>query len=150
MVTAEHSATYSKNRRDRGEVRISLWVPSGRVDELRQIAEAMRAQADLKAGRSSKTPSVQIPKLEIPELDPPGWSYLKIGREEIALHMILRENGARWRNETKDPAPATWKIRSDLVEKLGLEARVVLTEDGLQNRTLEADRVKAQASGGPR
>jgi len=128
MVTAEHSATYSKNRRDRGEVRVSVWVPRSRVDELRQISAAMRAQADLAAGRCSKTPPVRIPQLEVPELPPPSWCYLKIGREEIALHMILRKNGAIWRNEKQEPAPVTWKIRSDLVPKLGLEDRVVLSK----------------------
>ena len=125
MATAEHSASYKSRRIERGEVRVSVWIPASRVDELRQIADSMCAQADLAAGRPSKTPPVQVPRFETPELPPPGWSYLRVERDEIWLHMMLRANGATWRNEKQTPEPNTWQIRSDLVPKLGLEARVV-------------------------
>lgn len=39
---AERNARYEKKRRGRGQVRVAVWVPADRVDELRQFAAKLR------------------------------------------------------------------------------------------------------------
>ena len=40
---AVRTARYDTRRRQRGEVRVSVWVPADRVDELQAIAAGMRS-----------------------------------------------------------------------------------------------------------
>lgn len=40
---AIRTARYDTRRKDRGEVRISVWVPADRVEEIQRIAARMRA-----------------------------------------------------------------------------------------------------------
>ena len=44
---AARTARYADRRRHRGELRVSVWVPADRVDELQAIAEQMRRNSAL-------------------------------------------------------------------------------------------------------
>ena len=79
-----------------------------------------RRQAELADGLTSPTPVVQVPVVEIPELPPPGYAWVQSAAGEILMHKMLRANGAEWFGRKK-----LWRIRSDLVEPLGLRDRVV-------------------------
>lgn len=111
---------YKTRRKERGEVRVSVWVPADKARHLRDIATMWRRQAELADGLTSPTPVVQVPVVEIPELPPPGYAWVQSAAGEILMHKILRANGAEWFGRKK-----LWRIRSDLVELLGLQDRVV-------------------------
>ena len=111
---------YKTRRKERGEVRVSVWVPADKARQLRDIATMWRRQAELADGLTSPTPTVQVPVVEIPELPPPGYAWVQSDSGEILMHKMLRANGAEWFGRKK-----LWRIRSDLVEPLGLRDRVV-------------------------
>ncbi|HEY9758746.1 MAG TPA: hypothetical protein V6C97_26500 [Oculatellaceae cyanobacterium] len=116
---------YEESRKTRGDKRVGLWCPEDRVEELKAFAAKLRAESDVKGKRPSKTPRVVVPKLEIPEAPPPGWAYLRIDEDELALRMVVKANGGQWINGGPERTNKTWKLRSDLVDKLGLCSRVV-------------------------
>ncbi len=120
---AERQRNYKQRRRERGEVRVSVWVPATYAQRLRDIAAMWRSEAEIEDGKT-RTPKIEIPKVEIPEHPPPRWAWLELGREEIALHKMLNANGGEWHGQRK-----LWRIRSDLVEPLGLRNRVVKEEE---------------------
>ena len=111
---------YKTRRKERGEVRVSVWVPADKAQQLRDIATMWRRQAELADGLTSPTPVVQVPVVEIPELPPPGYAWVQSAASEVLMHKILSANGAEWFGRQK-----LWRIRSDLVEPLGLQDRVV-------------------------
>ena len=78
-----------------------------------------RRQADLDDGVISPTPPVRVPKVEIPDLPPPGYAWIEVERDELAMRKLLKANGAEWFGKDK-----LWRIRSDLVEPLGLQNRI--------------------------
>lgn len=126
MATAEHSAAYRERRKQqRDEIRFTIWVPRRRADEFRAFVAKLEAEEDLEKKRPSKPPPVVVPKVEIPGVQPPGWSYLRIAEDELALRMIVKANGGQWINGGPQKTGKTWKLRSDLVDKLGLRPRVV-------------------------
>ena len=110
---------YKARRKDRGDVRVSVWVPADKAGQLRDIATMWRRQAELVDGLTSPTPPVRVPRVEIPDLPPPGYAWIKSSPDEILMHKILRANGAEWFGRKK-----LWRIRSDLVGPLGLQSRV--------------------------
>ena len=111
---------YKARRKDRGEVRVSVWVPADKAEQLRDIATMWRRQAELADGLTSPMPAVQVPVVEIPELPPPGYAWIQTEREELVMQKLLKANGAKWSKEVQ-----AWRLRSDLVDKLGLRNRVV-------------------------
>ena len=121
-MNREKQAAFRERQTELGRVRLSVWVPKERAAELREIAHHM-----CNPDRKEKTPPVQVPVFEVSKKHP-GWSYLRADIDEKWLHVLLKANGGRWQNAKKDH-PNTWRIRSDLVAKLGLESRVVLTEE---------------------
>ena len=111
---------YKARRKDRGEVRVSVWVPADKAKKLRDIATMWRRKAELADGLTSPTPPVRVPRVEIPDLPSPGYAWIKSKVDEVLMHKILRANGAEWVSKKQ-----LWRIRSDLVEPLGLKKRVV-------------------------
>ena len=117
---ASRQRGYKARRKDRGEVRVSVWVPADKAAQLRDIATMWRRQAELADGLTSPTPTVQVPVIEIPELPPPGYAWIRVERDELVMQKLLKANGAEWSKGTQ-----AWRLRSDLVEPLGLQGRVV-------------------------
>ena len=117
---AARQRNYKTRRSERGEVRVSVWVPENRAQQLREIAAMWRRESELEDGLKSPTPSVQVPRVEIPKLPPPGFSFVRIDYEEKAMQKLLKLNGGEWSKRA-----GAWKIRSDLVAKMGLLNRVI-------------------------
>ena len=116
---ASRQREYKTRRKKRGEVRVSVWVPENKAQQLRDIATMWRRQVDLSDGLISQTPAVQVPVVDIPELPPPGYAWIRVEAEELALQKLLKMNGGVWFK-----TPGVWRLRSDLVEKMGLRNRV--------------------------
>lgn len=117
----KRQTAYRRRRNQKGQVRIAVWVPKHRADELRRIAQAIC----LEKPKAQKDP-FGAPVIPVTGKTP-GWSYIQSSRDEVWLHMILKANKAQWQNAIKKH-PNTWRLRSDLVKELGLEKRVVATE----------------------
>ena len=100
-------------------MRVSVWVPADKAKQLRDIATMWRHQAELADGLTSPTPALQVPVVEIPELPPPGYAWVQVAADELAMQKLLKANGAKWSKEAQ-----AWRLRSDLVDKLGLRNRV--------------------------
>jgi hypothetical protein len=115
-----YTADYAAKRTREGEKRVALWVPESRVDEIKALAQKMRAEEMLKRKKTSPTPRLVIPRVDIPKVPPPGWAHLRVEQDERGLHKMLTANGGEW-----SPPNRAWVIRSDLVEKLGMENRVI-------------------------
>ena len=116
---AERQRAYKERRRERSETRVSVWVPAERAQQLRDIATMWRREGELRDGLTSRTPGVQIPKVEIPELPPPGYAWIRVEEDELAMQKLLKLNGGEWHWRR-----GAWRIRSDLVERMGLRSRV--------------------------
>lgn len=125
---ASRQRGYKARRKDRGEVRVSVWVPADKAKQLRDIATMWRRQAELADGLTSRRPPVRVPRVEIPDLPPPGYAWIKSSEDEVLMHKILHANGAEWFGRKK-----LWRIRSDLVEPLGLQSRVARRTSDLEN-----------------
>lgn len=118
-LVAARQRNYKARRLKRDEVRVSVWVPTDKAKQLRGIATMWRRQAELDDGVTSPTPPVRVPIVEIPDLPPPGYAWIKSSADEVLMHKLLRANGAQWCGQQK-----LWRIRSDLVEPLGLCNRI--------------------------
>jgi len=112
---------YKARRKNRGEVRVSVWIPAAKAGQLRDIATMWRRQAELADGLTSPTPPVQVPVVEIPDLPPPGYAWVRVEADELAMQKLLKANGAKWFKDAQ-----AWRLRSDLVDKLGLPCAVLL------------------------
>ena len=117
---AARQRDYKGRRSKRGETRVSVWVPDERVQQLRDIATMWRREAELRDGMTSPTPPVEIPKVEIPDLPPPGYAWIRVEADELAMKKLLKLNGGKWFRNA-----GAWQLRSDLVDKLGVRNRVV-------------------------
>lgn len=111
---------YKSRRRKRGETRVSVWVPQERAQQLRDIATMWRRESELRDGLTSPTPAVKIPVVKIPDLPPPGYAWVRVDVDELAMQKLVKLNGGEWFK-----SEGAWRLRSDLVEKLGLANRVV-------------------------
>ena len=47
MATAEHSAAYRERRKQRDEIRFTIWVPRRRVDEFKAFVAKLEAEEHL-------------------------------------------------------------------------------------------------------
>lgn len=120
----EWTRRYVSQRQERGEKQTTVWVPANRIEELKAFAARLRIEEGLEKEQPPKPPKVVVPQLDIPASKPPGWSYLRVAEDELALRMIVKANGGEWiRGNLK--VDKTWKLRTDLVAKLGLQGRVV-------------------------
>lgn len=117
---ASRQRDYKGRRRERGETRVSVWVPEERAQQLRDIATMWRRESELRDGLISPTPAVKVPVVEIPELPPPGYAWVRVEEDELAMRKLMKLNGGEWFWRV-----GAWRIRSDLVDKLGLANRVV-------------------------
>jgi len=103
---AERVARHRDEQRKRGLKLMKVWVPEEDAGRLKEAAKKMRAEAGLPLPEDNSPPF-------------PGWAYLRIGREEEELQKRLRSHGARWLKDAK-----VWRLRTDLVDELGLSGRV--------------------------
>ena len=110
---------YKTRRKQRGEVRVSVWVPADKAKQLRDIATMWRRQSELADGLTSPTPAVKVPVVEIPNLPPPGYAWVRVGADELAMQKLLKLNSGEWFKNAR-----AWRLRSDLIDKLGLRSRV--------------------------
>lgn len=133
----KRGAAYRKRRNQKGQVRIAVWVPKHRADELRKIAQAMCLEKPRAKSSGFGAPVVPVSGKS------PGWSYIKVEPDEAWLQMMLKANKATWQNKTKKH-PNTWRIRSDLVKEMGLEKRVVATESASPNHAKKAAKKPAE------
>lgn len=117
---ASRQREYKGRRRARGESRVSVWVPHERAQQLRDIATMWRREAELRDGVTSPPPALKIPVVEIPDLPPPGYAWVRVEADELAMQKLVKLNGGKWFKDA-----SAWRIRSDLVGKLGLKNRVV-------------------------
>ena len=83
-----------------------FWSPED-TQRIRDQAKTMRAEARLPLPTDNAPPF-------------PGWAYLRVGRGEKELTVMVRQHGARW-----IPQGQVWRLRADLVGELGLRNRVV-------------------------
>ena len=127
-LVAARQRNYKARRRERHEVRVSVWVPADKAQRLREIATMWRRQAELADGVTSPTPPVRVPEVEIPELPPPGFAWVRLKREERAMQMLLKANGAEWHKDAE-----AWRLRSDMVDKLGVRNRVCDWDPGARS-----------------
>ena len=118
---------YQSRREARDEVRVAVWVPRNKAQALRDIAALWRREAELADGVTGQPPPVQVPVIEVPpDLPPPGYTWLQCGKNETLMHRLLRANGGEWVSSRQ-----AWRLRSDLVEPLGLQSRVL--PEGLED-----------------
>lgn len=120
-AVAERQRNYKTSRVERGEVRVSTWVPKDKAKQLRDIASMWRREAEIRDGET-RPARLDIPKIDIPDypLDEVEILSLEIGQEEVALQKLIKHNGGEWDGRRK-----LWHLRADLVEPLGLQSRVV-------------------------
>ena len=121
-AVAERQRNYHERRKERGEVRVTSWVPAECAQAVRDFATKLRREAEIRDGET-RTPAVQFPKIEIPEYPPPGHAWIRIEEEELALRKLIKQNGGEWNREKQ-----AWWLRSDLVEPMGLQSRVISNE----------------------
>ena len=104
---------------------MSVWVPEDKAQQLRDIATMWRREAELSDGLTSRPPTLKIPVVDIPELPPPGYAWVRVDADELAMQKLVKLNGGEWFREV-----SAWRLRSDLVDKLGLRNRVCDWEPG--------------------
>ncbi len=119
--TAKRVAEHTKRQKEDGLCRLSVWVPQARRVELLRIAMQMRADGGCPLPQDSKpdTPPIRIPTPTVEKPTSPTVS-IRSSRDEIWLHLLLRENGGEWHGQSK-----VWTIRLDVAQRLGLQSRFV-------------------------
>ena len=115
------SADHASTQRRKGLTRISVWVPEGDAERLRDIAASMRANASqsLPDDGRARPPSVEVPVIEATRYPDPNRVFLEIGKDKLGLHMLLRANGGVWDGQRK-----LWDVPAYLPAKLGFTGRL--------------------------
>jgi hypothetical protein len=116
-TSRERVAEHKKRQTEQGLKRVSVWVPEGDVDRLREIAKALRMEGGaLLPGDGPQPPKIAYPK--IPE-ENPELVYVEIARHEKLYQQVLKANGARWNGQRQ-----RWLVRRDVALELGLQNRI--------------------------
>ncbi len=117
----EYSTNHASTQRRKGLTRVSVWVPEGDAERLRNIAASMRANASKSLPDDGRTRprAVEVPVVEERYPDPDR-VWLNIGADKLGLHMLLRANGGVWRGQRK-----LWDVPAYLPAKLGLTGHII-------------------------
>lgn len=115
------SASHASTQRRKGLIRVSVWVPEGDAERLKDIAASMRADAGrpLPDDGHARPRAVQVPIVEGRYPDPDR-VWLKVGADELGLQMLVKANGGVWRGQKE-----LWDVPAYLPAKLGLTGRRV-------------------------
>jgi len=119
-VVVERVRNHTAEQHRRGLKRVSVWIPSLDVERLREIAAQLRRNAGTTLLTDGRSPPQRI---EIPTVERSTGAeavWLKIGADELGLHMLLKANGGAWKGQRK-----LWEVPAYLPPKLGLTGRVV-------------------------
>ena len=136
----------AKRQSERGETRVAVWVPSDQVEKLKRFAEKLRRKSGQFRQRTKKPP-VAPPRVSIPVAPLKQWALIAIERDELAFQLILKANGAKWCSGSSTafgrfsetcseflPPEGVWRIRADLVDRIGLSHRVAAIVDAVPAR----------------
>lgn len=114
------SAQHASSQRRQGLKRVSVWVPEGDTERLKDIAAALRTEAGkpLPDDGSPRPRAVQVPIVE-PRYPDPERVWIQVGPDELGTHMLLKANGGVWHGQKQ-----LWSVRAHLPAQLGLLGRV--------------------------
>jgi len=111
------SKRYSAKRKALGEVRVSVWAPAERVEELKNFAAWLRHEERQRKGiepESDPSARLEFPKFEISQR-PRTWVWVRVGQHETLMHQVLKANDGKWNGQKK-----LWRVPLEVSNKLGL------------------------------